>query len=436
MASIALCIPTYERQECVREFLYEYAEYYLRCGIDIYYYDSSPDNETFSVVSEFCKITQNVYYIPMPAEMHSNTKVFKIFQQYGLKKQYDFIWICNDAIRFSKKALTEIVERIDVGYDIVEVDPEDVEGLGLKVYEDFNLYLKECAWKLTLYGAAFLNSDTILRNINWQLYEASFLKKEVINFSHVSLYFNRIVEMKKFKALHIPIAGEEFKSSIYKRMSGWHRDSLFILCESWVNTIERLPDCYIEKSEAILKSGQLKNLKDESIFKHLRMDGILNLYEFFKYRKVWKKVCTIPAWKIFLISMIPSKGLKRREERKKTRKLAAFIDFIKRYPNLVLYGAGKMGYVIASYCDMKHIQYDYFCVTCLPQNDEFMGHAVKEFKHVIKDLNTKGIVLCMRGGHAKEVTELLKNQGLADNLFYDEELFELAGYEVGFKTGV
>lgn len=45
MTSIALCIPTYQRHECVNEFLCEYAGYYQKYGIDIYYYDSSPDLE-------------------------------------------------------------------------------------------------------------------------------------------------------------------------------------------------------------------------------------------------------------------------------------------------------------------------------------------------------------------------------------------------------
>lgn len=436
MTSIALCIPTYQRHECVNEFLCEYAGYYRKYGIDIYYYDSSPDDLTFSIINEFCKTDQNIYYVRMPVELHSNAKVYKIFQQYGLKRQYDFIWVCNDAIRFSEKVLKEIIERIDTDYDIIEVDPEDVESLGVKTYEDYNLYLKECAWKLTLYGAVFLNTNTILKDVNWKSYEEKFLKKDIINFSHVSLYFNRIIEMKKFKALHIPVAGEEFKSSIYKRVSGWHKDTLFILCESWVNTIERLPERYIGKEEAILKVGQFKNFRDENAFEHLRMEGILNYFEFFRYRKAWRKVCTVPLRKIFLISILSPRMLERREKRKKATQMAAFMKFVDRYPDLVLYGAGKMGYVIAAYCDMKKIKYDYFCVTSLSAKEEYMGHAVKELNSVISELNTKGIIICMRGDYAKEVATLLEEYGLKDNLFYDDAIFDLAGYEIGFKTGV
>ena len=35
MVRIALCIPTYQRHECVYEFLYEYSEYYQKHGMDI-----------------------------------------------------------------------------------------------------------------------------------------------------------------------------------------------------------------------------------------------------------------------------------------------------------------------------------------------------------------------------------------------------------------
>lgn len=436
MASIALCIPTYQRQECIYEFLHEYAGYYQKCGIDIYYYDSSLDDSTFSIVDAFCKSSQHVYYVRMPSEMHSNAKVYKIFQQYGLEKQYDFIWVCNDAIRFSEKALTEIIGKIDASYDIIEVDPEDVEYLGLKVYEDLNTYLKECAWKLTLYGAAILNVKTVLKDVDWKLYEKKFLREDVINFSHVSLYFNRIIEMREFKALHIPIAGEEFKSSIYKRVSGWHKDALFILCGSWVNTIEKLPNAYTEKAEAILKMGQLKHFKDKNAFEHLRMEGILNFPEFFKYRKIWRKVCTVSIPKIFLASIMPPKALKRREERRKDDKMVGFAKFVEKHPNLVLYGAGKMGYVIATYCDMKNIQYDYFCVTNPTSKKEYMGHMVKELKNVIHELGVKGIIICMRGDYAREVAGLLEEYGLKDNLFYDDGIFDLVGYEIGFKTGV
>ena len=99
----------------------------------------------------------------------------------------------------------------------------------LREYEDADLYLRDCAWKLTLFGAAMLNVHTILNGVEWNIYEEKFFEENLINFSHVSFYFNRIVEMKQFRALHIPIESKEFKSSMYKKYPGWHNDTFLYL---------------------------------------------------------------------------------------------------------------------------------------------------------------------------------------------------------------
>lgn len=435
MASVALCIPTYQRHECVYEFLQEYAGYYQKYGIDIYYYDSSPDDETLAVVRGFSNKMRGLYYVRMPVEMHSNIKVYKIFQQYGLKKTYDFIWVCNDAIRYSEKALAEIMEKTDDSYDIIEPDYDDIEKLGTKEYEDYNLYLKDCAWKLTLYGAALLNTNTLLRNVDWKKYEERYFKREVINFSHVSLYFGRIAEMNQFKALHITVESKEFKSSAYKKAPGWHKNTLFIICESWVNTIERLPDCYVTKKEAMQKAGMFTVFQNKKLFQRLKMEGILNVPEFLKYRKVWRKVCNIPPREILLISMIPAKVWENKEKKKRKVQIKQWTDFMKKYSGLVIYGAGNWACLVGSYCKMKNIGFEYFCVTELKKNKEFyMDHPVKELRDAVDDLRSKAIIICMREEYALEVIETLRKLGLSDNLYYDQDLFETIGYELGFTT--
>lgn len=431
MVSIALCIPTYQRHECVYEFLHEHSEYYQKYGMDIYYYDSSPDDQTYSVVSAFCENVSGIYYVRIPTEMHSNAKVYKIFQQYGLKKNYDFIWVCNDAIRFSERALADMAARIDNSYDIVEMDPEDAEHLGLRTYEDPNLYLRDCAWKLTLYGAAILNVHTILNGVEWSTYEEKFLKRKVINFSHVSLYFNRIVEMEQFRALHIPVESKEFKSSMYKKHPGWHKDTFFIFCESWVNTIERLPACYTEKKEAILKHGVLTFFKDEAAFENLRIEGIFGFSVFCRYIKEWKKVCNIPTSRLLRISLTPARVYEKREEKKRKERMSKCLAFIKGHSGLVLYGAGHMAHLSASYFDSRKIRYEYFCVTHADERKkEYMGHPVKGLESMIEDLRSKGILICMQEDFAEEVIDTLEEYGLSDNFYYDRVLFDIMDYEL------
>ncbi|WP_289301332.1 hypothetical protein [Sporofaciens musculi] len=431
MVRIALCIPTYQRHECVYEFLYEYSEYYQKHGMDIYYYDSSPDDKTYSVISKFCKNVPDIYYVRMPAEIHSNAKVYRIFQQYGLEKDYDFIWICNDAIRFSEHALDILYSYIDNSYDIIEMDPDDVEHLGLRSYDTPNLYLRDCAWKLTLYGAALVNVHTMLNGVEWSVYEKKFLKKEMINFSHVSLYFNRIAEMERFKALHIPVESKEFKSSMYKKYPGWHNDTFFIFCESWVNTIERLPEAYTDKKEAILKHGIYTFFKDEAAFENLKIERIFGFTVFLRYIREWKKICSVPVNRLLLISLTPINVYQNREKKKRKEKISKCIAFIKGHSGFVIYGAGHMAHIVASYCDMRKIRYEYFCVTHLDdRKKEYMGHPVKELAQVKEELHSNGILICMRGDYAEEVIDTLNTYGLSDNLYFDEELFGIMDSEL------
>ncbi len=431
MVRIALCIPTYQRHECVYEFLHEYSEYYQKHGMDIYYYDSSPDDKTYSIVSTFCENISDIYYVRMPAQIHSNVKVYRIFQQYGLERKYDFIWVCNDAIRFSEQALKQLTANIDTSYDIVEMDPDDTEYLGLRVYEDANLYLRDCAWKLTLYGAALLNVHTILNGVEWHEYEKKFFKREMINFSHVSLYFNRIAEMEHFKALHIPIDSKEFKSSMYKKHPGWHNETFFIFCESWVNTIERLPEDYIDKKEAILKHGIYTFFKDEAAFENLKMEGIFGFSVFLRYIKEWKKICKVPVSRLLRISLTPLKVYENREKKKRKERISKCIAFIKSYSGFVIYGAGHMAYIVASYCDMRKIRYEYFCVTHLgDKKREYMEHPVKELDYVREELRSKGILICMQEDYAKEVIDILNTYGLSENLYFDKGLFGVMDSEL------
>ena len=50
---IALCIPIYKTDYLAHEFLVNYSKSYLEMGIDIYYYDSTPDDSVKSVIDKW-----------------------------------------------------------------------------------------------------------------------------------------------------------------------------------------------------------------------------------------------------------------------------------------------------------------------------------------------------------------------------------------------
>lgn len=423
---IAVCIPTYNRSQIVDEFLVRCSADYLNFGIDIYIYDSSTDNETERVVKLWQERLGCLYYIRMPSCLHANMKVFKIFQQQGLKVIYDFIWVCGDSLRFSKEALSLIVPRVTPDYDMIEVNGMDKEKLGIRVYDDLNDYFKDCAWHLTLFGAVLLNVKTMLTGVDWKGYELRFSSKELINFSHVSFYFNILASMKSFKALHLSLNSSLATTSGLKENSGWYGDTFYVICCGWVQTIKRLPSCYKDKREAMIKFGRYTVFNTMDLLK-LREDGYFNKSIYKKYRGIWKEVGDIPVIKLYMIASMPK--IMSRHMRAAWRYLKTFKGrmhlkkFLKQKRKIIIYGAGKKALRYGELFNEKNILYNGYCVTESGDNvSELMGHPVYRLADIEESLNNVGIVLALNPVNAVEVIEILRSKGLKENVFYDDDL--------------
>jgi len=291
---IAFCIPTYKHPHMIEEFLGQYAAGYAERSIDIYIYDSSPDDETEKTVTAYQQKIDSLYYIRIPEEVNVYKKIYLIFQQYEMKDQYDFIWPCGDGIHYPLRAMDTILPQISHQYDMVHINATDREGLGTRVYEDCNEYLGDCAWHTTLLGALLFNCNTMLKDVCWKTYEEKFLKEGYLEFSQVSFYFYRFLEMPRFCVKYISGASLCYRSKLKKR-TVWYERLFKVLCVDWVNTIETLPDCYTNKETALLKLGKYSLLETEESFLQKRIDGIYDDNIFHQYEDVFPKICDIPT---------------------------------------------------------------------------------------------------------------------------------------------
>uniref|UniRef100_UPI004057A152 hypothetical protein n=1 Tax=Agathobacter sp. TaxID=2021311 RepID=UPI004057A152 len=435
MVRLALCIPTYCRSQCVEEFLEKCAWYYLEAGIDICYFDSSPDEKTKGIVNKYIQKEERydrVFYYSIPAEMHPNRKVYEIFKGNGFKKEYDFLWVCSDSIQFLPSAIKKIVPLIDLKYDMIVVDPRDEEGLGTRIYNEYSELLRDCAWGLTLYGASILNVHTMLKDITWEQYEKQFLKKGIINFSHVSLYFYRLVEMEQFQVLHVSLQNRQYRSSVYKKLSGWYSDTFFIMCESWVKTIEGLPEWYKSKKEAILKGGKYSVFRTKQDFYKLRLDGIFHLRVFLRYFWSWNKVCEIPKIDLLKIALTSKGYLKRMYNSYFEKEYGEFQKFSNRFTELMIYGAGRVGYVYVKFLEMQGVSCGGFLVS-VKDESQYLRYPVYEIKDKNMEFKRIGIVIALQSQNAEEVCRNLEDMGLKENIFYSEYFYELICYKMGYR---
>ena len=414
-SSLCLCITTYKRWKVIKDFLDNCASYYLDAGIDIYIYDSSDDSETKRVLEEWWdKNQERVYYIHMPTELHANMKVYKIWQFYGFKSQYDFVWMSGDSFQLSKRAVEIVMSNLKSNYDMIELDVFDRGDIGCKLYTQPNELFVEDAYKLTMFGTVILNTHTILSDVDWKYYETRYSQPKLINYSHVSFCFNRAAELNDFQCLHLPLANE-FKLSEYKTVSGWKRETFSVICDGWVTTIKEMPSVYSDRKKVTLDLGIKAILRDAYMFCELKYEGVYNIHVFLKYFWAWRKVCNVSYWELLIIASFPGETVKLFLNRKASGKLR---KFARKYKFLYLYGAGIVGERWGQYLLQNGIDYAGYVVTRISENKTMINnHSVIELDELERNGDI-GIIVSVSERLSGEVMEKLWEYGYGKQVYY------------------
>lgn len=435
--SLALCIPTYERSSIVEDFLINCSAYYIQSGIDIYYYDSSLSDKTKDVVCGWPN-QNHIHYIRMDSNLDGSVKAYKIFQGYGLKKHYDFIWLSGDGVQCSKSTTEQLMANLSLKYDIIEVSGDDFNHVGTRIFTDPNEYMQKCAWHLTLFGAAVLNTHTMLNGVDWEYYEKMFLTPTLAAWSHINFYFFRILELDSFCALNLSVGPRSVKSSKLKATSGWVKTLFQIMCEGWVQTIEGLPDYYTNKKQVISNLGDFSFFKDVNQFYRYKVLGVYSLRTFLKYRAVWNKVTSISKQELFGVAVMPRLLAKMFYRLKQSMGRMKLQKFCATHKGIIVYGTGSKGDLYARCLDELGISYEAFCVSRrkLPQQEN-RRHPVYEFAELSGNAGDIGYIIAMEKRYVREVLPVIKKTVDGDDIFCDlrftenlltEDMFRAKGH--------
>lgn len=437
MKRVAMCIPTYEKDECIRDMLESCMPYYLQYGIDIIFYDSSPNDKTEKLVcEEYSKYGERLQYNKVPFEMRTNEKVFKMYQGYGYQpEKYDYIWVCSDAVQFTESAVKKICKILEGDYDVVVNDPYNNDGVGSKEYRDPNVFFGDCAWGrggITLLGATILNIHTLLQGVEWNKYE-QYLDDQIICFSHLSFIFNRILEIRSFKGYHLALENREYRSSVYKKTSSWYYYAFSIVCGQYVKAVDGLPESYNVKKNVIRKYGETFGLGSIRRFLEFRMENVINLQIFVKYFREWKLISSINRCFLFTISILPKSVCKKICYRNNKKLREKFDIFIQRHEQVWIYGAGRVGTIYANFFDKEQINFLGFCVSDTHGKNMYLDYPLCGIDEV-KGTSQTGIIIAMQEENAKDVLRLLKKQGRKEeNLFYSQDFYKMISFELGYR---
>lgn len=414
-----ICIPTYKRSEAINELLQRYLDIYTRMGFDIHIYDSSDDDDTKDVFEKYSKGDRNLFYHMVDSQVHSNMKVYSIYEEFAAG-DYDYIWVQSDSIRWTIESLELVLKIIESdNYDMIVPNYRDIENIGNREYSDINEFFLDCAWHMTLYGAVILRKS-VLEKIDWEMLKNKYGVPERINFSHVGMYFEQIYKMNSFKAFHIGLPEYSLTSTLYKKESGWRKETFFIHCECWPSVINALPNAYKNKKEVIKKQGKYSgDLTIEGV-KKLRSENVLNFECMKKYASIWNDVSDISLAKMFFYVFITPKMAKNLmiDTRKEKRLKKRIKRFCKLYKKIYIYGCGQVGNNFSQYLEDMNINFEGFLISKGKADKVTLrGKPVREIDVDVIENEKVGIVLALNELNSRQVLESIREMNVKAGIF-------------------
>ena len=115
--------------------------------------------------------------------------------------------------------------------------------------------------------------------------------------------------------------------------------------------------------------------------------------------------------------------MKKWIEKRHQNGLAELSAFLKKYPKILIYGAGLNAKRYAKVFNAENIFYEGFCVSQKKAfENKLMGHQIYAVEELENDLKSYGIYLALNVENRKQVRSFLQKKGLFDQLFFSEEL--------------
>ena len=302
---IAICIPTYNRPKILYDICSKIVKIVDEKIFDIYIYDSSPSSDSEEILNEIIQ-KENFYYFRLPTTIHSNEKLYRIYQDADIQNKYEYLWILADYLFFSKDIIDKILEKLNEKWDMLMLDLYDPEKKGNKQYYDPDQIFFEYAWSMTLFGIMIINCKTVLGRADWPYLREKYLKEQHKNFSHLAMYFEMMLKIDDLKFYHFSIEKGNVYISKYKgNRSEYFSEFLKVWGCYWYASIHTLPQYYSRKDQVIKKACVYTGSLSEKNVIALRTQGILNFKSFYECRGIWKIISTVEPLVVWKIVCLP-----------------------------------------------------------------------------------------------------------------------------------
>jgi hypothetical protein len=417
--NLAVFVPTYCRGPVIKELLENQIAIYTAYGVDFYICDSSEDDETKEITELYKKSFDNLYYIRFPSELHGNMKVYKIYQRVGWVKDYDYVWMFGDAVRFTEIIVAKVIDIINTAHYDMLVTYLHSDDHSEPELTDINQFFVDYAWKLNLFGACVLNTRTMLSNVDWKYLEEKYTVTDKINYSHTCYYFEQIAKLNSFTAKEIHTNINSVEISSLRKYTGWHEHTFLLSLDYCVSAMNALPDVYKDKIKAIRNFGLRSTIFTLYSFIELRKTGVLTKGVYKKYKKKWVMYSGKPLIIFFLCTIAPvgilifCRNLKTlsvkyiRDFNYFMRSLSAknrLKTFCNKYDSIYIYGAGKVAACYIGYLKEMKINLQGLVVTDASKQNQKSIDGIPILSYdMLQNREDTGIILGLNWKNANEI---------------------------------
>lgn len=397
-----VCIPTYERQDCIARVLEEEAALFQKHHVDICIYDSSVHLDTKDLVFKYrSKGYLNVSYRHIDSKVHANSKAYQIFEEAG-NSDYDYVWMIHDhTICNSEKALLDILEALEKGYDFYLLHMQSFRTY-LHEFQNLEDLLVVGAWPLNSFGACILSTKTFIQGTDWKGLSDKYLKSKTINYSHIGFYYERAAKLQEFKACRLELHREDFLDFLRNEKTSWDKETIRICTECWGNVIMGLPEVYKRKKEA-LRTQDKWFLANHKLICY-KQSGQFGIKSFLKYGKWFFLMNSKSFFQKMVIAVVPFFWSKYVYCHKIIKNMNSAKE---KQQKVYIYGAGRHAVECAQFLKEIGMDFEGFIVTSSAGNPKFLlEHPVYEAEMIL-NRNRAFVIIAILTSGAKEVEKYL-----------------------------
>ena len=294
---MVVCMPTCGHPNVIEDVLQHCAEVYKRYALDVYFYDSSKDEETKKVIESYqTKGYDNLYYIAVNSELSVIDKFEDIYLLKGIQKKYKYMWYLRERCWCEEKTLKLMHKAVHEEHDLVFMDVGHPEStVELSICNDANEFYHRC-------GDYATSMDTVIYNIDRMLGDnfnvENFHQKYDFEYRATFLFFLFVFEqLSKIEKPDICLLAGNNVAIHHSTLghSSWGDRRLEVWGKCWIGANQELPECYDGREEIIKRTasfpwilGDIQGLID------LQRKGVLTPEYFKKIKGYWEQVSDIP----------------------------------------------------------------------------------------------------------------------------------------------